>query len=118
MAGDIGPEGAGEDVIGSGGLPPTAVVIEVSIDADCASDHVELLDRKVFGFFEEAFHDAADFEGAAAVEASGVGVTVDRRTVCEVVILSDGDGTAPTNVVTFDGVTVGMGADSAAARVT
>lgn len=54
---------------------------------------------------------------AAAEEAGGVRMAVDRGATADAVFAGDLVGAAPAEEVCFDGVAEGMGADGAAAAV-
>jgi hypothetical protein len=110
---------AGRDEIGdSRRLGPVTTVIEMSVEARGTDDGVEGIDRTLLYVLKYGFEDTADFTFAAMKEARGMGVTIDRGAVGDLVGFRDGGGTGPADEITFDGVAVGMSADHAAPGVT
>ena len=72
----------------------------------------------MFGSFEDAFEDAAEFAAAPGVEAGGMRVAIDGDAVGNLVLAGDDFRAAPADEVAFDGVAIGVRADGTAAGVT
>ena len=89
----------------------------MSVEARSADDGIEGLDGTLLDVLENSFENAVDFVLAAVKEAGRMGVTVDGRTIGDLVHLRDLAWTVPANEVAVDGVAVGMRADTAAAGV-
>jgi hypothetical protein len=108
--------------MGSRRLEPAAVVVEMGVDANSASDGVEIqqgcrVGGEVVHQFEELFHDASHLAGAEGEEAGGMRVAIDVAAVGDFIVLGDFHGAAPANEFALDGVAISMRANRAAARV-
>ena len=89
----------------------------MGIDAGGANDYIGGLEGEVFGGFEDALKDAAQFLLSPGVEARRVDVGIDGEAAGEIVFLGDQFGAAPAEEIAFDGIAIGMGADGAPAGV-
>lgn len=72
----FGRKGAGEYVVGTRGLEPSAMAVQMGVCTDRTDDHVELFERAVVGIFELFFEDAGKFDLASLIEAAGVSMSV------------------------------------------
>jgi hypothetical protein len=115
-AGD-GRNRAGEDEINACRLEPVSVFVEVRVDAGGANDGVGCFERNVFGVFENAFENAAEFPASPGKEAGAMCVPVNRGAIGDFVISGDQLWAAPADEVAFDRVAIGLEADAAAAGV-
>ena len=115
-AGD-GRNRAGEDKINACRLEPVSVFVEVRVDAGGANDGIGRFERNVFGVFENAFENAAEFPTSPGKEAGAMCVPIDRGAIGDLVLSRDQLWAAPTDEVAFDRVAIGVEADAAAAGV-
>ena len=88
------------------------------IEARGADDGVEAIGGTLVDIFKNGFEDAAEFAFAAVEQARGMRVAIDGGAVGDLVALGDLAWAVPADEVTFDGVTIGMRANDAAAGVT
>ena len=87
------------------------------IDAGGANDGVGRFERNVFGVFENAFENAAEFPASPGKEAGAMCVPVNRGAIGDFVISGDQLWAAPADEVAFDRVAIRVEADAAAAGV-
>ena len=81
--------GTGEDEICARGLEPVSVFVKVGVDAGGADDGVGGLEWNVFGVFEHALEDAAEFAASPGEQAGAMSVAVDGGAIGELVFSGD-----------------------------
>ena len=110
--------GTREDVHGLGRLEPSSVVVEVSIGADGAREHVHGFEAEIAGGLQDDFEDAGKLTRSGVKESSGVGVAINRGAVRDLVIRGNFLGALPADEIGFDGVALRVIADDAQSLVT
>lgn len=95
---------------------PFAVAGEATGGAN-GLDYVVASDFGGVYLLDDAVEGVADVAAAAGEEAGGMGVAVDGRVVGDSEIAGDGVGTFPIEEGVFDGLALGMMADTASAAV-
>lgn len=103
--------------MGARGFDPIAVFVDADVEARGADDHVRSLDGTAVGGLKEGFEDASDLAFAALEEPGVVRVAIDGEAIGEIVGPGNLIGAAPADEIAFDGITIGMAADGAAARM-
>ncbi len=100
-----------------GRIDPFAGIVDAGDGAGGADDSVGR-NRDFVDALDDALHGEAKIEAAFREEAGGMGVTVDRCEIAEMVAAGEVGGIAPIEEIELDGVAVGVVADAAFSGMT